>query len=73
MKATARIQVTLDVPLPDLVWTDRRHAALEDVRHQAIEAGLKRLAEVLESAGGGAAGVRVLGEPHVTIVLVEDL
>ncbi len=70
MKASARIQVTLDVPIAD-VWHE--HADLGQVRLDAIASGVRKLQEVLQGAGGGSSGVRIIGEPRVTIVLVEEL
>ncbi len=66
MKASARIQVTLDVPIADQ-WPDGTDIA--EIRVQAIKSGLVRLNDVLK----GPAMPRVVGEPRVTIVLVEDV
>lgn len=72
MKASARIEVTLYVPIAD-TWLEPVAGQVAEVRHQAIEAGLKRLQQVLDGAGGGLSGVRVIGEPRVTIVLDQEL
>ena len=72
MKATARIQVTLDVPMAhNGDWTNETDVAR--LRREAIEGGLKKLQQILDGAGGMANGVQVVSEPRVTIVLVEDL
>jgi hypothetical protein len=64
MRASARIQVTLDVPVKDS-WGDGSDIA--QVRKQAIVSGLENLHEVLRTSG-----VRVIGEPTVTIVLINE-
>lgn len=64
MKASARIQVTLDVPVSDQ-WTDGTDIA--QIREQAVRSGLEKLRDVLRNSA------RVVGEPKVTIVLVEDV
>jgi hypothetical protein len=66
MKASARIQVTLDVPIAD-VWFDG--ANLKEIREQAIASGLRRLDEILHVVDRP----RIVGDPKVTIVLVEDV
>lgn len=70
MKASARIQVTLDVPIED-VFAEQTNLA--QVRRQAIDSGRQRLAKMLDGILDENVGVRVIGEPRVTIVLVEDL
>lgn len=70
MKASARIQVTLDVPIED-VFADRTDLA--QVRRQAVDSGLQKLTKMLDGVGDDKYGVRVIGDPRVTIVLVEDL
>lgn len=67
MKASARIQVTLDVPISD-VWGDGVDIA--QIRQQAIASGLGRLNAILSEP---PRNVRVVGEPKVTIVLVEEV
>jgi hypothetical protein len=70
MKASARIQVTLDVPISDAWNEDPNNVeVLASIRQQAIAAAYRRLADVLQGNGG----VRVVGEPKVTIVLMEDV
>lgn len=64
MKASARIQVTLDVPISDQ-WNDGTDIA--EVRKRAVQSGLEKLHDILRNAA------RVVGEPKVTIVLVEDV
>ena len=66
MKATAHIQVTLSIPLPE-VWYDGTDIA--QIRQEAKASGLKRLDEILQVVDRP----RVVGEPKVTIVLLEDL
>jgi hypothetical protein len=66
MKASARISVTLDVPILD-TWPDGTDIA--DIRKQAIESGLRRLQEIFT----GVERPRIVGEPKVTIVFVEDV
>ncbi len=68
MKASARIQVTLDVPVKSS-WGDGTDIA--QIRKQAIEDGLNRLQDLLNERASGF--IRVVGEPKVTIVLVEDV
>lgn len=69
MKATVRIQVTLEVAIAE-TWS-RDDVQLGQVKQEAIAVGLKKLHQVL---GGGdyQTGVKVIGEPRVMIVLVED-
>lgn len=64
MKASARIQVTLEVPISDQ-WNDGTDIAL--IRDQAVRSGLEKLRDILRNSA------RVVGEPKVTIVLVEDV
>lgn len=66
MKASARIQVTLDVPINDS-WSEGTD--IGQVREQAVRSAIHKLEEVLRGPGGP----RVVGEPRVTIVLVEDV
>ena len=66
MKATARILVTLDVPITD-TWGEGTD--IGQIRKQAVESGLRRLGEILQVVDRP----RVVGEPKVTIVLVEDV
>lgn len=65
MKASARIQVILDVPIGE-TW--HAHDSLGDVRLQAVAAGVTKLSAIFEREG-----IAVVGEPTVTIVLVEDV
>jgi hypothetical protein len=65
MKATARLQVTLDIPIND-TWPDGTDVA--QIRKQAVESGLRRLGEILTVVDRP----RLVGEPKVTIVLLED-
>lgn len=67
MKASARIQVTLDVPIAD-TWPDGTDIA--EIRQQAIASGLRRLNEITTTIVDRP---RIVGEPKVTIVLVEDV
>lgn len=64
MKASARIRVTLDVPINDQ-WVDGTDIA--QIREAAIRSGVERLHQLLRN------GARVVGDPKVTIVLVEDV
>lgn len=64
MKASARIQVTLDVPISD-TW--EAGADILQIRKQAVESGLEKLRDILRGTA------RLVGEPKVTIVLVEDV
>jgi hypothetical protein len=66
MRASARIQVVLDVPILD-TWPDGTDIA--EIRQQAIASGLARLSEIFT----GVERPRIVGDPKVTIVLVEDL
>lgn len=73
MKASARIQVTLDVPLAD-VWQhdgDDHNVGevFAEIRTSAIAAMKRQLDPILRGNGG----IRVVGDPKVTIVLVEDV
>lgn len=67
MTVTARIQVTLDLPLPAIVIVAGH---VDQVRPQILAAGLKRLQQILDGAAD-VDGVRVVGEPHVTILIEE--
>jgi len=66
MKASARIHVALEMPIGE-TWPDGTDIAV--IRKEAIDAGLRRLAEILRVINGP----RVVGEPKVTIVLLEDV
>jgi hypothetical protein len=66
MKASARIQVTLDVQVAN-TWPGGTDIAT--IHQEAITAGLERLAEIFKYP----ASPRIVGEPRVTIVLVEDV
>jgi hypothetical protein len=57
----------LDVPIGN-TWPDGTDIA--EIRQQAIEAGLRRLSEIVSTVIDHP---RIVGEPKVTIVLVEDL
>jgi len=66
MKASARIFVTLDIPISD-TWPEGTDIAL--IRKQAVDSGLRRLSEIFQVVDRP----RVVGEPKVTIVLLEDV
>jgi len=66
MKATAQFHVTLDVPLATQ-WPEGTDIAT--IRKEAIQDGVSRLQEILKGPGAP----RIVGEPKVTIVLVEDV
>lgn len=67
MKASAHIQLVLDVPI-DGTWSDGTDIA--DIRQEAIAAALRRLSEIVSTNDYRP---RIVGEPKVTIVLVEDV
>lgn len=67
MRASARIQVTLDVPIND-TWNDGTDIA--QIREQAVRSGVKKLFGSLQQPTGG---ISIVGEPKVTIVLVEEV
>ena len=66
MKASAQILVTINVPIAD-TWPDGTDVAT--IRQQAVASAVTRLREILR----GPAGPHIVGEPRVTIVLVEDV
>lgn len=66
MKASARIQVLLDIPLTE-TWGGT--VPLSMIHKEALEAGLRRLHEILQVVDRP----RVVGEPKVTIVLLEEV
>jgi hypothetical protein len=67
MKASARVQLTLEVAIPD-VWNDGTDIAR--IRREAVASARLQLETVLEGHGGH---VRLVDDPKVTIVLVEDV
>jgi hypothetical protein len=72
MKATARISVTLDIPIPD-TWADGTDIAV--IRNQAVTSGVEHLRNLLNCADridGHRHGVRLVGDPKVTIILEAD-
>lgn len=64
MKASAQIQVTLQVAINDQ-WGDGTDIA--QIREQAVRSALEKLRDITRNSA------RVVGDPKVTIVLVEDV
>jgi hypothetical protein len=80
VRATARVRLTLEFPVGD-TWGDDCTAA--QIQQQAKESALQVLREGFREANGGAnrsalsllldKGIaRIVGEPHITAVLVEE-
>jgi len=66
VKASAQLQVTLCIPISE-TWPDGTDIA--EIRKQAVAAGLRRLGEILTVVDRP----RIVGEPRVSIVLLEDV
>lgn len=75
VKAHARVQITLDIPVTD-VWGD--DCKVDQIHKQAAESAIQELRLGVSihalQAGGRRPNVEatIVGEPRVTIVLVEE-